>query len=206
MYMKSKLKIKLSGLIFMVIFIFNLIHAQDEAQIGIRAGVLISNQQFKQGSLTVEPKSKFGLDIALVTNFPMGEVVSFAPELHWAQKGYKIEDIGPIGNLTATLNYLELPLLVKANFGGEDVRFFVMGGPSIGYLLSAKTKDDSGNSEEPDYDSINRLEFSAHLGAGVNLGPVMIDVRYMLGFTNFSDIPDTEVKNNGFGAGVSLLF
>ncbi len=35
----------------------------------------------------------------------------------------------------------------------------------------------------------------------------MIDVRYLLGLTNYSkDIPDTEIKNNSFGGVVSLLF
>jgi len=204
--MKNNLKFKVIGLITVCLLTANLIQGQAEARFGIRAGVLISNRTFKQGGLDIHPKSKFGADVALVADFPMG-VISFAPELHWAQKGYKIDDIGPIGNVTATFNYLELPFLVKVNFGGEDFKFFVMGGPSVGYLLSGKTEDDNGNTTNPDFDFINRLEFGAHLGAGISAGPLMVDVRYMLGITNFSkDIPDTEIKNNGLGAGVSLLF
>lgn len=203
--MKNYFKIKMIGLFAICLLAFNFSHAQSEAKFGFRAGVNISKQEFKQGNLTVEPKSKFGLDLALVTDLPLGEIISFGPELHWLQKGYKIEDIGgPIEEATATFNYLELPLLVKLNFG-EEAKFFVMGGPSVGYILSGKIEND-GVGEDPDWDFINRLELGAHLGAGVAVGPLVIDVRYLLGISNISDIPDTEVHNTGFGGGLSLMF
>ncbi|MEO5905259.1 MAG: porin family protein, partial [Saprospiraceae bacterium] len=148
------------------------------------------------------------LDLALTSDFPLGEVVSFGPELHWMQKGYKIEDFGGgIDEATATLNYLELPLLVKFNFGGEDVKLFVMAGPSIGYLLSGKY-DYDGVEEDEVYDFVNRIDVGAHLGAGVHLGPVVLDVRYMLGLSNYAkDNPlIDEIKNTGFGIGLGIMF
>lgn len=178
-----------------------------QPKFGIRAGVNISKQDFKQGSLTVEPKSKLGLDLAVVSDIPLGEVVSFGPELHWLQKGYKIEDIGgPIEELTATFNYLELPLLVKFNFG-ETAKFFVMGGPSFGYFLSGRSEDNNGNKEDIDLDDYNRIELGAHLGAGIGVGPLVFDLRYILGISNLAkDIPDTEIHNTSFGGGVSYMF
>ncbi len=204
--MKNNLKLKITSLIAFCILLATVGNAQDESRFGVRAGVIISKQEFKQGGLTVEPDSKFGLDLAVVTDFPLGEVVSFGPELHWLQKGYKIEDIGgPIEHATATLNYLELPLLVKFSFG-ETAKFFVMGGPSVGYLLSGKY-DYDGVEQDPDYEFINRLELGAHLGAGFGVGPIVIDVRYLLGISNISrNVPDAEIHNTGFGGGVSLMF
>jgi len=181
--------------------------ADAQAKFGFRVGLNISKQEFKFDSLTVEPKSKFGLDLALVADLPLGEMVSFTPELHWLQKGYKLEDLGTtFGDITGTFNYLELPLLVKFKFG-EAANFNVFGGPSVGYILSGKI-DNNGVEEDPDYDLINRLEFGAHLGAGVGLGPVNIDVRYLLGLSNLAkDDPNIrETKNTGFGAGVSIMF
>jgi hypothetical protein len=204
--MKSNRNLMITGLITICMMMITLAQAQSESSIGLRAGVNISKQEFKQGGLTVEPKSKFGLDLAVVADIPLGDVVSIGPELHWLQKGYVIEDIGgPIEDLSATFNYLELPLLIKFNFG-ETAKFFVMGGPSVGYLLSGKI-DNNGTEEDPDWDFINRLELGAHLGAGIGLGPIVIDVRYLLGISNLSkDIPDAEVHNTGFGGGVSLMF
>jgi hypothetical protein len=204
--MKSNLKLRMISL--MALCFLTLTVAEAQPKFGVRVGVNISNQEFKQGNLTIEPKSKFGLDFGLVSEFPLGEVVSFAPELHWLQKGYKVEDFEIDGNLfdfTSTLNYLELPLLVKFNFG-ETAKFFVMGGPSFGYLLSEKTVDGDGNDYEF-IDDITRIELGAHLGAGIAVGPVVIDLRYLLGITNLAkEIPDAEVRNTGFGGGVSLMF
>jgi len=80
--MKSNLKFRVIGLIISSMFLFTMVQAQAQTKFGIRAGVLISNQEFKQGGLDIRPKSKFGADVALVTDFPMG-AISFAPELHW---------------------------------------------------------------------------------------------------------------------------
>ena len=44
-----------------------------KSRVGIRAGVNISKQQFDQGDLDVNPDSKFGLDLALVMDFPVAE-------------------------------------------------------------------------------------------------------------------------------------
>lgn len=203
--MKSNLKIRIIGLVSVCLLFMTAAMAQPK--IGIRAGVNISKQDFKQGSLTVEPKSKFGFDLAVVSDIPLGEVVSFGPELHWMQKGYKIEDIGgPIEELTATFNYLELPLLIKFNFG-ETAKFFVMGGPSVGYLLDGRTEDNDGNKEDLELDDVNRIELGAHLGAGIGVGPLVFDIRYILGISNLAkDIPDTEIHNTSFGGGVSYMF
>ena len=218
--MNRNLPLKTLLLITLCFFSLSLINAQ--AEFGFRAGVNISNQEFKQGDLHIKPKSKFGLDLAFITNFPLGSVVSFAPELHWLQKGFEVEDLEfevngqpLLVDLTSTLNYLELPLLVKFNFG-ETAKFFVMAGPSIGYMIGDNTKDGAGNDVEFEDilvltgstdEDISRLELGAHLGAGVGVGPVVIDIRYILGISNLArDFPDAEVHNTGFGGGVSIMF
>jgi len=203
--MKNALKFKIIGaLLFSMVFI-STVQAQDP-KMGIRAGVLISNQDFKSGNLDYNTDGKLGLDLALVGDFPMGDVVSISPELHWLQKGSKFEDLGnTIGEVTSTLNYLELPLMLKLHFGGTDVAFMVFGGPSFGYLLDGKDKDHDGNTNDIDLDFYKRVEIGIHAGAGIMMGPAVIDVRYIYGVTNISD-SEIEVRNNGLGAGISLMF
>ena len=184
---------------------------QAQSKIGIRRGVLISKQQYDQGNLDVNPESKFGADIALVADIGLGtdSVVFISPEFHWLQKGAKIEDIdGTFEEATRTFNYFELPILLKFKFGG-DAGLFVFGGPSIGYLFSATDKDGDGNTDDIDLDDYKRTELGAHIGGGIMLGPVNIDVRYILGFSNIADLEDDDdltIKNSGFGAGVSIMF
>jgi len=185
--------------------------SQAQSKIGIRGGVLISKQQYDQGNLDVNPESKFGADIALVADIGLGtdSVVFISPEFHWLQKGAKIEDIdGTFEEATRTFNYFELPILLKFKFGG-DAGLFVFGGPSIGYLFSATDKDGDGNTDDIDLDDYKRTELGAHIGGGIMLGPVNIDVRYILGFSNIADLEDDDdltIKNSGFGAGVSIMF
>lgn len=194
--MKNVLKFKIIGLSIFSMFLFSSLQAQSETRVGIRGGVLFSNQDFKNGGLDINSKAKLGLDLALVADFPVGEVLNISPELHWLQKGSKIEDIQ--GNdLTYTLNYIEIPVLLKLKFGGTDVGFSVFGGPSFGYLL-----DGNDNITLNDY---KKIEIGLHAGAAVALGPLVIDLRYLFGVSNISDT-EIDVKNNGLGAGVSLMF
>jgi len=196
-------------LVVACLFVSYFSHAQSK--VGIRGGVLITKQQYDQGNLDVNPESKFGADIALVADIGLDadSVVFFSPELHWMQKGAKIEDLdGTFEEATNTFNYLELPLLLKFKFGGE-AGLFIFGGPSLGYLLSATDKDGDGNTDDIDLEDYKRTEIGAHLGAGIMLGPVNIDVRYILGFSNIADLEDDDdltIKNKGFGAGVSIMF
>ena len=181
---------------------------QSQAKIGFRAGVNISKQQFKEGNLDVDPGSKFGLDLALISQFDLGPVVAISPELHWMQKGAKIDDLGGgLGSSARTFNYLEIPVLLKLTFG-EEAGFFVFGGPSLGYLFSATDKDGDGNNNDIDLEDYKRTDVGAHLGAGIKAGPVNIDVRYMAGFSDIADfeVDDVEIRNSGFGAGISIMF
>lgn len=199
---------RLRILFALLISIMALQFVNAQASIGLRAGVLISKQTFENGNLDVNPESKFGLDLALITEFPLNPTVAIMPEFHWLQKGSKIEDLGGgIEESAQTFNYLEIPVLLKLTFG-EEPGIFVFGGPSFGYLFTATDKDGDGNNNDIDLEDFNRTEIGAHIGAGLELGPVLIDVRYIAGFTNIANFEadDLEIRNSGFGAGVGFKF
>lgn len=187
---------------------FSNVSAQDsstddynsKARFGIRGGVIIAKQTFEDGNLDDNASSKFGADIAAILNIPIGNgFFMFQPELHWLQKGSQIEDISGGDDITNTFNYLELPLLLRFNFGGE-AKIFAIGGPSIGYLLN--TNDDL------DRDDFNDTEWGVHLGVGIGFGALEVDVRYLAGLSDISaaDGDLSDVKNSAFGAGLTLKF
>ncbi len=177
-----------------------------QATVGIRAGVLSSKQEAQNGNIADDYKSKLGADIAFVADFPIG-IVSISPEFHWLQKGGKLKDLnGNPGEVSRTFNYLEIPLLVKLNFG-KPVGFFLLAGPSVGYLLNGTDKDMDGQTNDIDLDFYKRAEFGAHVGGGLGFGPVRIDVRYIFGLTDiFDDSTDIQITNSSLGAGVSFMF
>ena len=193
------------GLFVLLILSGSTIIAQST--IGIRAGVMSSKQNVQDGNITEDYKSKLGADIALVADFPIG-IMSISPEFHWLQKGGKIEDLnGTIGEVSRTFNYLEIPLLFKLNFG-EGTSFFLFAGPSVGYLLDGTDKDMDGHTNDVDLDFYKRTEWGAHVGGGIGLGPIKIDLRYIFGLTDIFDDSnrDIEVTNTSLGAGVTLVF
>jgi len=175
----------------------------DQARFGIRAGVNISRQKFEDGELDENAQSKFGADFAILVDIPIGDgVFMFQPELHWLQKGSVISDINNGDDVTNTFNYIELPLLLRLNFG-DEVKLFAIGGPSIGYLLSGKTGGD-----DIERDLYEDSEWGLHLGAGVGFGAIEFDVRYTAGMSDISahDGDLGEVRNSAFGAGVTVKF
>jgi hypothetical protein len=177
-----------------------------QSSVGIRAGVMSSKQNVQDGNITEDYKSKLGADIAFVADFPIG-IMSISPEFHWLQKGGKVEDLnGTLGEVSRTFNYLEIPLLLKLNFG-KGAGFFLMAGPSVGYLLDGTDKDMDGHTNDIDLDFYKRTEWGAHVGGGIALGPIRIDLRYIFGLTDiFDDSSDIEITNTSLGAGVSFMF
>lgn len=99
----------------MLMISYSSIQAQDsssdesynsQARFGIRGGVTIASQRFEDGNLDDDSKSKFGADVAVLFDIPIGSgVFMLQPELHWLQKGSVIDDISG-DDITNTFNYL----------------------------------------------------------------------------------------------------
>lgn len=178
----------------------------SHTRFGIRVGGIISRQEYEGSPVTEDPESKFGADLAILCAIPIGGgFFMLQPEIHWMQKGYKIEDADIYGDVTSTLNYLEVPLLARVNFGGS-VKLFAFAGPSVGYLLSG-TYEDELNGEKDVKDYLDDVEYSGHIGVGVGLGTLEVDLRYIAGLSDISDSGNlSDVKNSSFGVGVTLKF
>jgi hypothetical protein len=172
-----------------------------------RAGVSISNialsDELKE--FLGDNESSIGFVIGAGVEFPIaGELLALQPELLFHQRGSKLtfDEDGFSQEMTVKLNYLELPVLLKAKFG----MFSVYAGPSIAYGIGGSYKskysyqgqtfeetgkvkfgDEPDNFEGDDIYVDNALDYNANIGAGVKLGPVIIDLRYVLGLANIQD-------------------
>lgn len=213
--MKHKSTFTIFSLMIMMMFGFTGLTAQDtptdasynsQGRFGIRLGGIISKQTFENGNLAEDPESKFGADIGILYTIPIGDgFLNFQPELHWMQKGSTISSIDINGNpadFTSTMNYLELPLLLRVNFGGS-LKLFAFAGPSAGYLLGVNSDDDFFKKED-----FEDIEFGLHVGAGVGIGRFEVDVRYMAGLSDVSaaDGDINDIKNSAFGLGLTYKF
>jgi hypothetical protein len=155
--------------------------------------------------------------------------LSVQPEILYSQKGFSSSATGVISyEGDYRLNYLEIPLLVKINFGGEKVKLYVNAGPSIGYLLSGRVNGRGSflglagaTLDEPieftdsptllditELDA-NRIEAGLNFGGGLGyaiLGntALFVDLRYNMGLTDFNNLEQSKNRVFALTAGVQI--
>jgi hypothetical protein len=192
--------------------------AQAQVYLIPKGGITSSNVNFDQD--LANQKSNTGFVGGLGLSFPItsDNFVAIQPELLYIQKGYKA-DVGEVGFVVANnrinYNYLELPLLLKVNFGEEAFKAFVNAGPSFGYALGGRSRADNrdlklkfgNNTSTNDVtymnpDNYNRLDIGLQfgIGAGIAAGPgdLTLEARYGIGLTDFSNVsgqPDSFNKS-----------
>jgi hypothetical protein len=169
----------------------------------------------------LNPKNSTGLALGALLEIGLGERFAIQPEVNLVAKGYRLDDDG-FSDYTEKFNYLEVPLLLKLRFGGENIGVYLAAGPSFGYALSGHKKGTTifgGQVDEDidfDQDLLKRTDFGAQAGIGINLGlgpgALFVDGRYLLGFTDLNDDPtladELEIRHAGINlnAGYKITF
>lgn len=133
--------------------------AQSKISYGFRAGVSSAdmrgdavqslNDVLDFADEYITTGSRTGFYTGGYVSFPLGNTITVEPGLNYAQKGYQLKGslnvkgvsiLGVNAKAKLQLNYLEIPLLLKANMGG----FQVFAGPQISYLTNADLKVSAG--------------------------------------------------------------
>ena len=177
----------------------------SKTRFGIRVGGVISKQDYESlnaGLFSDDTEAKAGLDLGIVVTIPViGGFFAVQPELHWVQKGYKFNYSGI--ETTTKLDYFEIPVLARFNFGGS-LRVFAFAGPCFGWLLDG-SYDPENDLDPTDY--LKDTETSGHIGVGVGIGTFEVDLRYMAGLSDVSNAEEfKDAKNSSYGAGITLKF
>lgn len=184
-------------------------------------GVLLGGAAAKLANVDVESadlfnglstiKNRYGFQAGVYMNRSLGTVWSVQPEVHYVQKGTRL-DVGgssPVGSLAIDLAYVEVPLLVRADLGKAPWHPFLTAGPTLALRVGCdatlksgisslsvecKELDDNGTKRDP----FETTDIGASIGAGFagRLGGrrVLMQLRYGRGFT-------TVVKDDGSSTG-----
>ncbi len=182
---------------------------QSFAQLGIKAGVNIASvsENEANGSYTdYAKKSVIGFQGGLTYDLGVSEMFSIQPELLFIQKGgkstYKLDDANKIEN-RYYYNYLEVPVLAKLKFYGEDdasTGFYFIAGPYLGLAMGGKIattttllgvetdrKDDFVFDNSSAGARAKRLDYGVAFGGGVKINRLVLDLRYNFGLNNVAD-------------------
>lgn len=122
----------------------------QKTQVGISAGVSVSNVYGERGGLDTRGDARAGFTTGLVVNAPITKKgLYFQPGLHYVQKGMYTLKNETVREADA-LRYADLILNFVKYFGAEaKTRFYLGLGPQIGLNLpSKKVKKEDGTRSE----------------------------------------------------------
>lgn len=162
--------------------------------LGAKAGVNIATERFEgaDGSPSLDPR--IGAVAGVFAIVPLLSWLDLQPEALYAMKGARIDLQG--ARSSVWIDYLEVPVLARISRKRGTIRYFVVAGPSIGVRLRARSRTKFRDSiEEVDIgDDLERLDAGMAAGGGVELGSIMLDARYTLGFTDIDKDTTDDVK------------
>jgi hypothetical protein len=184
-------------------------------ELGIKAGVnsascsdfetLFDPEEWGDYLPRAQKGSKTGGVFGVFLSYPLTGMISLQPEVLYSQAGCKrdfnvvMEDVAGRVETTASISYLEIPVLVNVAFMGNQMPSpFLCGGLSLGLKTSADYEmevhaesygDEYGAKLSYDVsDYVKGTNFSLVLGGGYALRQqqfsLMLEGRYTLGLTN----------------------
>jgi hypothetical protein len=180
--------------------------AQQKITFGVKAGL---NAATLTGDGVDGSDVKAGVHVGVVVEFRFNKNWGFQPELLFSMQGaqndfyYGVDfnDNADFRNEKLNLDYLNLPLVAKYHFNrikGLSVEL----GPQIGFLLSAKYKNNN-NFDDDEAHSADVKDLYKSTDIGLTAGAeyefrfkLFVSVRGNLGLSNISDVDGFTIHNN----------
>ena len=203
-----------------------------QVSLGLKAGVNIANVTIPEVSLVNIPnvQANKSFTVGAVAEFGIANGFAIQTEANYTKKGFIINEGIPLElaniplpvgvKVTTDLNYIEVPVLAKYNFGNGKVGGYVTAGPTMSYAASGRFRtaanfiiDFNVVDQKFDFDDFNisKFDLGASIGAGgtVNLGTtkLFVDARYTHGFNKLDNIPviDLDFRNKNFAITTGFL-
>ena len=181
---------KIFAFSFLLLFVSISVKAQSELRLGVKGGVNFANVG---GDFTNNTKGVFGFHLGGLAEFPIVTNLTFQPEILFSAQGSEHNTMATDGpRIITNLNYVNLPLMAKYYLIDN---FSVMGGPQLGYLVSAKNEITSSGfigsstTQENDLnDEISNFDFGLGIGAEYRLDlGIFVQLRYVIGVSNVNE-------------------
>jgi len=160
--------------------------------VGVKAGMNIANQNFSGSGFSLDTKALIGFHAGAYATVMFSENIGIQPEVLYSAQGSKVDFSG--SSTSYKFNYINVPVLFRYNVN-KLLSFHA--GPQIGFLASAKAKDDSGSSDIKS--EAKGSDFSLAVGGTIDL-PMKLNLtaRYAFGLTNINNDGSGTTKNGNF--------
>jgi len=162
--------------------------------LGIKGGVNVYNVHNDNDT---KYDSKAGFHFGLLGHIHFDSNFAIQPEIVYSAQGAKN------GDTKYNLDYLNVPVLFQYMF---DNGFRIQAGPQLGFLISAKSKNNNDNTDIKD--NYKPIDLGLSVGASyvVPSTGFGIDARYNFGLSNINKNGTVNSTNRGVQFGVFYIF
>lgn len=157
------------------------IFAQAGLGLGIKGGANFANQAIKD----VSTKSITSYHVGAYLNLNLSESFGITPEVLFSATGTKVDDV------TVNTSYVAIPIMLRI----KPISFISLeAGPQFSFLTKAESDD-----AEDIKDQLKNNDFGLAFGGALLLpAGFQVGARYVLGFTNISEVSESDIKNRTF--------
>lgn len=192
------------------------LHAQNSMfDLGLEGGPNLSTVSITSKFFEANTKPVAFGSGGFIFQYNFKNFLSLKTGLSYQRKGFQFPE-GPLVNIdgyfigtgktTYSLDYMTLPILVKASFG-EKVQFFVNAGPYVGFLLGKNerfksiTNDSEQIYQNKDMTGLKRWDFGVAGGVGIAIPiktfwVISIEARNYTGLSDIAESPNAKWFTN----------
>jgi hypothetical protein len=184
---------KIAGLVLIALLFFLSPGTALGDHWGIKAGGTLSFSGDPETSIIYIPSNRLAARGGIFLNFPIGGGFSLQPELSFSMKGVRYYNVYWRDTLTVTLNYIEIPVLLKMNF---LKRVGIALGPYIGFLIKTPPLDDGPNEWTWRENRVRKID--AGISASLDyrfMKPFFVELQFCQGFANVVYSSNTDYRS-----------
>ncbi|MCO5234447.1 MAG: PorT family protein [Chitinophagales bacterium] len=213
-------KILASALVFTMLLGVSQAAEKDDFQFGVRMGAQFS--KLKGESTKGEEiqsqyaKNLVGPAFGFIFEVPVNAYFEIRPELNFGSQGQRFKYPGD-AVFSSWLGYVQVPILLRGQYGSDKVRGFVHVGPQFGFgaFNLTRLKKGSEKIEKESYSfkdqKLKPFDAGLSVGAGVEFPTAKgmeLEVRYYAGLANINDygIDGLTTKNQSLHVTLNVKF
>lgn len=196
--------------------------ADAQQRIGVVSGLNLTNVSVNPSNVGPDTFNNIGFGIGGVLEQTLAQQVALHVGLMFLQKSTKADDddaiefvegVGFVEGEKATFkgSLIEVSVLPKLLLGRGSTQPYVLAGPTLSLLLSAKVSRTRGEEDVKEF--FKDTDFGFDLGGGVRfpvgVNSFFVEGRFNLGLSNIyqnPEDPDTKIKTRGIQIMAGITF
>lgn len=187
-----------------------------QIRFGVKAGANFSQLYVsgnRQGINADQYKGRFSYHFGGVMEYSFTKMFSIQPELMYINHGanLKKENSFSMSNGHITLNSIQLPVNLKANFDLGNKKLFVYGGPYLSYNIYGRARGKiDGKTESVGIFSkssdMKRLDYGVGIGVGMEINKFTIGLGNQIGQADINGAEGSKMKAGNLTLSLGYFF